>query len=228
MGYRYILFDADDTLVDYRADAARSFHAALRAAGKDTPEAFEACFSFDYGNWDRIGLSDVHLPHIQKSFHALYREHVTAIFRHAEETVGLNGRAEEAERAFLAAFAERGTLIEGAVEAVTALKRRFGVYGATNGLSELQRPRLAHIPLDGVFVSEEIGAIKPTAAFFEWVEHALGAGPGELLMVGDSLASDIEGARRAGIDCIWFNRRGLPCPQGVREISFLTQLPDMV
>lgn len=223
-----ILFDADDTLVDYKADATRAFHAALSAVGRDMPEVFRVCIEFDYGNWDKAGLSDVHLPHIQTNFHDLYRGHVTAIFRHAEEAAGLGGRAAEAEEIFLREFSREGKPIAGAMEAVAAAKKKYRVYAATNGLSSLQRPRLAAFGLDGIFVSEELGAIKPSPAFFLRILETLGAAPAECLMVGDSLASDIAGAQAVGIPCVYYDPQGRPAPDGVRAIRSLALLADMV
>lgn len=222
-----ILFDADDTLVDYKADAVRAFHAALQAVGRDTEEAFSACLRFDYGNWDKVGLSDVHLSHIQDNYHTLYRGHVTAIFDHVDQTVGLGGRAREAEARFLAEFAKPGTAVDGALETVQFLRTRYRVYAATNGLASLQRTRLSAFGLDGIFVSEELGSIKPSKAFFEKALSVLDMPPSECLMVGDSVSSDIAGALAAGIPCILFNRRRGPCPDGVRQIFDLRELRSL-
>ena len=228
--YRYIIFDADDTLVDYEKDSLRAFRAALRAIGREDDEKLlKICIDFDYGNWDKVGLSDVHLPTVQAAFHDLYRGHVRDIFAYADKMCGLGGKAAEAERIFLQEFSMPGIEVEGAREVVCELVARgYRVYAATNGLSSLQRSRLKEFPINGIFISEEIGAIKPTYAFFKHVLDCLKARPSECLMVGDSLASDIEGARRAGIDCVGLSRRNAPCPPGVREIKRLKALLDIL
>lgn len=222
--YRFILFDADDTLVDYAADSRRAFCAALRAVGReDDAQLLREWTQFDYGNWERVGLSDVHLPAVQSGFHEMYRTHVRDIFAHAAPLSG--GRAEEAERAFLSEFAREGTPIAGAKETVRALcERGYGVYAATNGLASLQKTRLGAFRLGGVFVSEELGAIKPSEDFFRAVLFRLGAEARECVMVGDSLSSDIAGARAVGMDCVWFDRRGGTCPAGVRRMRDLREL----
>lgn len=223
--YRYLIFDADDTLVDYGKDSRRAFRAALSALGRENDEALmRAMVEFDYGNWDAVGLSDVHLPAVQTAYHDLYRTHVRGIFEHADRICSLEGKARQAEEAFLDAFSMPGQEIPGARRIVAELRKRYRVYAATNGLSSLQRRRLSEFSLDGIFISEEIGAIKPNADFFRYILHALSAAPSECLVVGDSLSSDIAGAQAAGIDCVWFNRSGGVCPSGVREIKDLAEI----
>lgn len=228
MKYKYIIFDADDTLVDYDADSQRSFRAALAAVGRERDEElFARWIEFDYGNWDKIGLSDVHLPAIQAAYHDLYRRHVVEIFAHGAEITG--DRTALAEAEFLAEFARPGIEVEGAHAVVEALKARgYRVYAATNGLTSLQRTRLAEFPLDGVFISEEIGTIKPDVKYFMHILDALGAAPSECLMVGDSLSSDIAGAAAAGLDSVWLNRRKKPCPAGMTEIVNISEILELV
>lgn len=227
MKYEAVIFDADDTLVDYAADACRAFHVALAAVGRDEPDVYDACVRFDYGNWETVGLGDVHLPHVQANYHTMYRAHVRDIFRYADEVCGLGGRAKEAEGAFLTAFFDCGQPIEGAKDAVRALKGVCRVYAATNGLSA-QRNRLREFPLDGVFISEELGAIKPTPAFFSAMLHAIGLPPHRCLMVGDSLASDVIGAQNAGMGCVFFAKDGQKAPDGVQSVTSLSEIFSLV
>ena len=62
-----------------------------------------------------------------------------------------------------------------------------------------------------VYISEDIGVIKPLSAFFSRILDDLGARPGQCLMIGDSLESDVAGAKGAGIDSCWLNADGRPC-----------------
>jgi 2-haloacid dehalogenase len=81
----------------------------------------------------------------------------------------------------------------------------------TNGFADVQRPRLGGSGLlphiDHVFISEEIGSAKPQRAFFDHVLRELGnPDPGQCLVVGDSLSSDIAGGNGAGMETVWFDR----------------------
>lgn len=227
--YRFLIFDADHTLIDFDADVERAFHRALAAVGRDEPEILRTCIDFDNGNWDRIGLSDVHLPQIQERFHELYRAHVKQIFEHAGKKHGFFERAGRAEEAFNQEFCAPAHLIDGAVETVARLSERYRVCIATNGLADMQYGRLEPFApyLHRLFVSEEMGAIKPSGAYFRRILSELGADCRDCLMIGDSLSSDVAGANAAGIDCVWLNRSRRLLPEGVHvtaEIFALTEL----
>jgi FMN phosphatase YigB (HAD superfamily) len=80
----------------------------------------------------------------------------------------------------------------------------------TNGLKEVQRPRLARSAISGYFadivISEEVGAAKPDARIFDAAFQRMGhPRKADVLMVGDSMSSDIRGGKAYGIDTCWFN-----------------------
>ena len=82
------------------------------------------------------------------------------------------------------------------------------------------------------FISEEAGASKPSAAYFDYVfSHIDGITRDNCLLVGDSLSSDIRGANNAGIPCCWYNPKKAARPGDLRidyEIRDLRQLYDLV
>ena len=84
----------------------------------------------------------------------------------------------------------------------------------------------------GVFVSEESGYQKPLKEYFDYVFARIPDFDRQrALMVGDSLSSDIEGARRAGVDACWLNLHDKQPPEGLPirfTISSLRQLPDII
>ena len=60
--------------------------------------------------------------------------------------------------------------------------------------------------MDGVYISEKVGAAKPSAKLFEHVLKDLGiTNRSRVLMVGDDLLADIKGGQNAGLDTCWFN-----------------------
>ena len=64
--------------------------------------------------------------------------------------------------------------------------------------------------LDYIFISEDVGFEKPSKKFFQKVFDRIGEyKPEEILIVGDSLTSDMQGGRDAGIHNCWFNPRGM-------------------
>lgn len=232
--YRFIIFDADHTLIDFDADERRAFRAAFAAAGAGyTEEQVETCWAFSAKNWEDLGLNAVHLPAVQEGYHRMYREHVRTLFDFVERAVGLSGKRAEGEEAFLRALRLPSHPIDGAEETVKTLARKYKICVATNGLSDMQRGRLSRLApyLSELFVSEEMGCIKPNAQFYRAMLARLGARAEECLAVGDSLSSDVAGANAAGMDCVWFNRRGLPLPPRYRvtaQISDLRRLLEIL
>jgi putative hydrolase of the HAD superfamily len=91
-----------------------------------------------------------------------------------------------------------------------------------------------HFGLDGIFAatlsSSDHGFMKPHPSIFEAGLRALGAPAAESVMVGDSLAHDIEGARRLGMRGVLVARAGLPgpAPDGVPVIQSLRELPPLL
>ena len=125
---------------------------------------------------------------------------------------------------------------EGGLETVKALRGKVKQYAVTNGTRiaqerKLQGSGLAEL-LDGVFISENIGIEKPGIGFFHRVWESIGVyTPDEVMIVGDSLTSDIQGGNNAGILCCWFNPQGKPTPENLRidyTISKLSQILDII
>ena len=100
--------------------------------------------------------------------------------------------------------------LPGAEEAVASLSKKYRLFLASNGTAKVQAGRLTSANLyrffETVFVSQELGANKPSIEFFE---RAFAQIPGldkeKTMMVGDSLTSDILGGNRAGILTCWVN-----------------------
>ena len=103
-------------------------------------------------------------------------------------------------------------------------------------MASVQRSRLAHSVLADLitdaFISEDAGASKPDKAYFDYVLARIpGANSENCLVIGDSLATDIQGANNAGLPCCWFNPKGAARREGLRidyEINDLRQLPNIV
>lgn len=118
------------------------------------------------------------------------------------------------------------------LEVVTALQGKVKQYAVTNGTKVAQQRKLERSGLnrllDGVFISEDLGIEKPGIGFFQRVWEQIGQfDPYEVMIVGDSLTSDIQGGNNAGILCCWFNPKGKENATKLRidyEIKDLTQI----
>jgi HAD superfamily hydrolase (TIGR01662 family) len=112
-----------------------------------------------------------------------------------------------------------------------ALGIKIGLISNTQRcLTSFQR----HFKLDGLFAvtlsSADHGFMKPHPSIFEAGLRAVGAPPAQTVMVGDSLANDIEGARQLGMRGVLVDRSGAPAPapEGVPVIQSLRELPSLL
>lgn len=126
--------------------------------------------------------------------------------------------------------------LPGAEEAVMALHKKYRLFLASNGTAKVQAGRLTSANLyrffEKVFVSQELGANKPSIEYFE---RAFAQIPDfdkeKAIMVGDSLTSDIQGGIRAGIRTCWINPGHAPGNPAIRpdyEIESLAQLEELL
>ena len=83
---------------------------------------------------------------------------------------------------------------------------------------------------DGIFISEMLGAAKPSAAYFDAVKAKIGENdPSCYLVIGDSLSSDIAGAEASGMDAVWITKDNTRSEQGHPNVHILhdiRELPD--
>jgi len=137
---------------------------------------------------------------------------------------------------YLRRLAACSELIEGAEATIRALHGEVGLMVITDGLKEVQRPRLARSTIGGYFtdivISEEVGVAKPDGAIFDVAFNRMNdPRKEEVLIVGDSLNSDIKGGNDYGVDACWFNPARLPRTPAVAvryEISRLDELLGIV
>jgi HAD superfamily hydrolase (TIGR01549 family) len=106
-----------------------------------------------------------------------------------------------------------GGLYDGAEELLKTAKNESKVALITNGLESVQKARLSNYELekffDAILISGECGLSKPDSLIFQQCLDLLGhKDRSSVIMIGDSLSSDIRGANNFGIDSCWFNPHG--------------------
>jgi 2-haloacid dehalogenase len=223
MTYTWLLFDADDTLFDFPLAEANALRQTLEQAGLpfETPY-FEIYSRFNLQVWKEFERGQVTAAELR-----------TKRFRLFFDEIGFAADPEAVSPRYLQNLALGIDLLPGAEAVIRALKPRFHLALVTNGLAEVQRPRLLRSALadcfEGLFISEEIGAAKPSREYFEAVFRAIGNPPkSEVLIIGDSLTSDMQGGIHYGIDTCWYNPTGkstdLPVTYQIRNLNELTNL----
>ena len=224
MGRRYdfVLIDADNTLLDFDAAETQALRRTMEARGLAfTPEAQAQYIAINRELWDALHRGEIGQEYLKGQR-----------FRRFGDLLGWTGDAEAWDEEYLDALGDCQVLLPGALELLAALKPHCRVGLATNGLKEVQRKRLKGNPivpyLDGVFISQEMGVGKPHKAYFDKVLDALGADPARTVMVGDDLLSDIQGAINAGLDSIWYSRRGEESPLPTWRVTRLEDVAKIV
>ena len=126
--------------------------------------------------------------------------------------MGVECDGEKFEKDYEDIVANTAVPIDGSEELLKYLKQNFSVYAVTNGFVKLQKKRLALCSFDkyfdGLFISEEIGANKPSKEFFDAVFKALSFPEKEsVILIGDSLSADISGGNAYGIKTVLFENK---------------------
>lgn len=232
MTVRAVLFDLDDTLFDHQhcARAAlsgiRTLHPALTALEAARLEAAHSGILEELHLEVVAGRLGIDAARIER-FRRLYR------------TVGVepdDGLPERTALTYRDRYIEARTEVRGATPLLLAVRARAQVVVVSNNLLAEQRTKLRHCGLDRhvdvLVVSEEAGVAKPDPAMFQIALDRAGVTAGEVVMVGDSWANDVEGARAAGIRAIWFDRAGRQPPDPsvpvLRSLEPVAQVLGMI
>lgn len=149
------------------------------------------------------------------------------------DAIGVDSDPDAFSRRYLANLALGTELVEGAEHLVKSLHGRVGLLLITNGLADVQRPRFARSTLGRFFshvvISEEVGVAKPDPAIFDVAFAKMGTPrKADVLIVGDSLTSDIKGGLDYGIGTCWFNPGKKPNGSGVVPQYEVSELKDLL
>ena len=226
MSFKWILFDADGTLFDYDA-AEREALNDLWASVRLPPRAdlLEAYRRINSALWRRFEAGEV-------SAHEIKLER----FRGLVEELGVEAEPDRLSAGYLDHLGRQTHLLPGAEEVLSVLAGSRSLALITNGLASVQRSRLRLSPIgrhfEVVVISEEVGSAKPDGRIFEAAFEKMGSpGRAEVLMVGDNLLADVEGARRFGLPTCWFNHNGRSsrgAAEPTFEIHALAELPELL
>ena len=134
--------------------------------------------------------------------------------------------AEQLSEDFLNMTTAHFSLLPGAEELVRYLAAKYPLTVVTNGFVEVQYEKFDKSGLRDCFahivLSEEVGSQKPNPRIFEEALRLNGLQAEDVVMIGDSWNSDIQGAINAGIDQIWIRKSKDPLPEG-QSATFLVQ-----
>lgn len=227
MSYEVIIFDADNTLFDFTMSERRAL--------KQTMETFQINYS-----------EEDHLPIYVDINKEIWQEFEKGLitqkalkgerFRRLGEKLGVDIEPQAFSSQYLEHLSYASILYNETLTLIKRLKENYRLSILTNGLTSVQNRRVRQSELapylEDVVISEEINLSKPDPAIFKHALERLNVtDKSKVLMVGDSLSSDIQGGINAGIDTCWFNPKHHPNTTSIHpkyEINSLTKLLDLL
>lgn len=208
--YKYLLFDADNTLFDFSQAEYNSFKRTCAAFGVSfSEELYKAYSAINDGLWKQLERGEIKLEFLKlERFRRLLTEHLG--YNSDEET---SETADKWRAEYMENLSHQSCLVDGAEEICAVLSEKYTMYITTNGIAHIQKSRFVPSPIykyfSGMFISEEIGASKPSGEYFRYVLDKIGdRNKADYLVIGDSLTSDCDGAINLGLDICFYNPHG--------------------
>ena len=210
---KVILWDIDGTLLDFK----KAEYAAIKKCfeiynlGVCTDEMISRYSEINRSYWEKLERKEITKPEVLVNrFKDFF----------ATENIQTDC-AEEFNKEYQLQLGETICFCDNSYEILKKLKGKVKQYAVTNGTKiaqdrKLQKSGLIDI-FDDVFISEEVGCEKPGIEFFEYVWKVIGSyEKDEIMIVGDSLTSDMQGGNNAGILSCWYNPKHLENNSGLK------------
>lgn len=227
MKYQVLLFDADETLFDFKMAEKQAFLRALEE------------YNLDVDKEESLKLYSQINKHIWEEFE---RGEITADrlrverFERFSKKIKIDFDAVSFSKAYAKFLGEGAYLFDDSVEVIDYLSKKYKLALVTNGLKDVQKSRISKTPLKDYFqeliISDEIKISKPDPRIFDYALDKLDhMDKSKVLMIGDSLTSDMQGGINAGIDTCWYNPNHLENKSGLNltyEIHSLNELKEIL
>ena len=223
MKYKTLLFDLDGTILDYSKSEAAALNAAYSSVfGENPPD--NVLLSYQKINsslWKEFEKGTIRI-------HELKMRRFGKLF----ETFNLSADPEVFSSIYLKELGKGGYLIEGSMDVLEFCSEKFNLGAVTNGVGDVQRSRLERAGIgqffETVVISSDVGIAKPDPGIFTIALERMDSPNREnVLMIGDSLSSDILGGINAGIDTCWINRHGEE-PDGIKPVITISNITELL
>ena len=209
--YDLLLCDADDTLFDFGKAEENAFADACAVMGfAATKELLEIYSVINEALWKLLEQGGI----TQKVLR------VRRFEQFLEKICRTDLDAQAMSDAFVQSLGRQSVPIDGAIEAIARWSKIVPVIIVTNGIAKVQHNRMngseVRHYIRGMVISEEVGAAKPDPKMLEvGMEMAGVTDRSRVLVLGDSLSSDMTAAYNAGIDACWYNPKGSENKKGL-------------
>ena len=220
---KYVFLDLDDTILDFGAAEHAAISSTLAEMGVEPNEKNLTHYGeINRSCWQAMERGELTRDEVLlRRFELFYSE--LKITASPKDTQDLYAYRLSREHPFM----------DGAPELLDQLFGKFKLYIASNGIAIVQDRRIKDTGLakyfDGIFISQRIGYNKPAKEFFDACFGAIeGFDPGEAIIVGDSLTSDIKGGIIAGIRTCYFNPKKKENKTGIIPDYEITSLSELL
>lgn len=220
--YKNILLDLDDTIFDFKKAEHQALIETLSNYSVDANDDVVQRYSeINVSQWKLLEKGEITRAELKwRRFKLLFDE------------LGKECPAEEVAEYYTDRLSRGSFLLEGALEVLESLYKKYNLYIVSNGFAKTQHGRIASGNIKrffkGIFISQEIGADKPSLEFFNAVFSQIpDFDKNKTIIVGDSLSSDIKGGKNAGITTVWINRQKSTVPEELLpdfEINDISEL----
>ena len=221
-----VLLDSDDTLLDFTKAEHIALKKTLLAVGIEPTEENILLYSeINKRHWEKLERGELTRSEV-----------LVQRFDRFFEALGIEGDSASTQAMYNHNLGIGHYFIPGAVELLENLSQNYKLYLVTNGNESVQVPRLKSAQIghffNEIFISQRVGYDKPCVEFFDACFAQMPKfEKDEMIIIGDSLTSDIKGGINAGIHTCWFNPRG---KQGREDIvpeytvKSLEEIPNLL
>lgn len=204
MKYTHLLIDMDGTLFDFNSAEKAALIKTCSYLGCEYSSDLHIIYhNINLSVWKDYEQGKMTQHELQEKRFLLF-----------QSMIDTNRNNRQVNNYYQSQLEKQNQLLPGALETVQQLyNRNCKLYIATNGTSSTQRKRFFSTPLSNyfidIYISEEIGFQKPKTEFFNYCIGKINADKKDILMIGDSLTSDILGGYQSGIDTCYINPTSL-------------------
>lgn len=196
MKYRYLLFDLDETLLDFTVAQRAALQEVIKKYNfPEDADIYDYYKALNDSLWKKFERGEISKEELIKTRFSVFCDHY-----------GMKYPADGGmERCYQDALGKSHFLMPDAFEVVGRLSRHFRMFLVTNGFAVTQYSRIEKSGLspffEEIFVSEKVGAQKPSQEYFQYIyEFLKKPDKKDMIIIGDSLSSDILGGKQFGID----------------------------
>lgn len=223
---KFVFLDLDDTLLDFHLAERIALKATFDTVGVPSDDKVLARYSeINRSCWQRLERGEWTRTRV-----------LVGRFRLLFDELGIFADPEMTQQIYEDRLCIGHYFMPGAMDMLNALFGKYKLYITSNGTARVQDSRIASANIaryfDGIFISQRVGADKPSRRFFDTVFSAIdGFARDDAVILGDSLTSDILGGLNAGIRTVYYNPRGKAPRADItpdHEIRVLSEFPELL